>query len=102
MLCRHCQKVKSNRPRGLCWTCYYTPGVRDLFPSTSKFARRGVRDFNGRTRTPEPTDALPGTSAKVAVLEERARLGLALWHPLDATLDRQLAPTEADMVCVAS
>src|SRR6516164_2802827 len=86
-LCRHCQKVKSNRPRGLCWSCYYTPGVRELFPSTSKFARRGVVDFNGRARMPEPTSALPGTPEKVAVLEQRARLGQQLWHPLDARLE---------------
>src|SRR5205085_9778990 len=89
MLCRHCQKTHSNRPRGLCWTCYYTPGVRDLYPSTSKFARRGVSDFNGRVKLPsQPTEAQPGTPQKVAVLEERARLGLALWHPDDAPLDR--------------
>ena len=94
MLCRHCQKVKSNRPRGLCWSCYYTPGVRELYPSTSKFARRGVKDFNGRARLPEPTDALPGTPAKVAVLELRARLGQQLWHPLDARLSR--SPPEAE------
>lgn len=37
-LCRHCQKVKPNRPRGLCWTCYYTPGVLERYPSTSKYA----------------------------------------------------------------
>lgn len=96
-LCRHCQKVKSNRPRGLCWSCYYTPGVRELYPSTSKFARRGVADFNGRARMPEPTAALPGTSEKVRVLEERARLGQQLWHPLDAKLDlRKLAEMEVD------
>src|SRR5262249_29501482 len=66
MLCRHCQRVKSNRPRGLCWSCYYTPGVRDLYPSTSKFARRGVGNFNGRSKLPPcPTDALPGTPEKV-------------------------------------
>ena len=88
MLCRHCQKVKSNRPRGLCWSCYYKPGVRDLYPSTSKFARRGVSDFTGKSAlAAQPTDALPGTPEKVAVLMERARLGLALWHPLDATLE---------------
>jgi len=95
MLCRHCQKVKSNRPRGLCWSCYYTPGVREKFPSTSKFARRGIVDFNGRTPLPEPTTALPGTTEKVAILEERARLGQSLWHPLDAQLDRRLLPVEA-------
>ena len=88
MLCRHCQKVKPNRPRGLCWSCYYTPGVRDQYPSTSKFARRGVGNFNGRTKPPPcPTNALPGTPEKVAILQERARLGLSLWHPLDATLE---------------
>jgi hypothetical protein len=96
-LCRHCQKVKSNRPRGLCWSCYYTPGVRDLYPSTSKFARRGVADFNGRAKMPEPTAALPGSVEKVRVLEERARLGQQLWHPLDAKLDRRkLAELEVD------
>lgn len=87
MMCRHCQKVKSNRPRGLCWSCYYSPGVRDLYPSTSKFARRGVGNNNKGAELPEPTDALPGTPEKVVVLEERARLGQCLWHPLDARLD---------------
>src|SRR5260370_26428526 len=79
MLCRHCQRVKSNRPRGLCWSCYYTPGVREAYPSTSKFARRGVVDFNGRPAVAaRPTGAPPGSPEKVAVLEERARLGLSL------------------------
>jgi hypothetical protein len=101
-LCRHCEKVKSNRPRGLCWSCYYTPGVRDMYPSTSKFARRGVADFNGRARLPEPTDALPGTPEKVRVLEERARQGQQLWHPLDAKLDRrQVAEIESEEDCEA-
>jgi hypothetical protein len=62
--------------------------VREQYPSTSKFARRGVSDFNGQTeQAAQPTTALPGTAEKVAVLEERARLGLSLWHPLDATLE---------------
>ncbi len=88
MMCRHCQRVRSNRPRGLCWSCYYTPGVRAKYPSTSKFARRGVGDFNGRAAVAvRPTSAIPGTPEKVAVLEERARLGLSLWHPHDAPMD---------------
>ena len=90
MLCRHCGRVPSNRPRGLCWSCYYRPGVRELYPSTSKFARRGLDDFNGRVPLPPaPTGALPGTPEKVAILEERARLGLSLWHPLDAPMDAE-------------
>ena len=95
MMCRHCNRVRSNRPRGLCWSCYYTPGVRDLYPSTSKYARRGVGDFNGKTRLPaQPTSALPGTAEKVAILEERARLGLSLWHPLDARIDAPVFESE--------
>jgi len=91
MLCRHCQKVNSNRPRGLCWSCYYTPGVRDLYPSTSKFAHRGVGNFNRRAKQPAcPTEALPGTPEKVAVMEERARQGVSLWHPLDARAESAL------------
>jgi hypothetical protein len=88
MLCRHCQRVPSNRPRGLCWSCYYTPGVREQYPSTSKFARRGVRDFNGKVILDEqPTAAPPGSPEKVAVLIERARRGISLWHPADAPMD---------------
>ena len=95
MICRHCHRVHSTRPRGLCWTCYYTPGVRDRFPSTSKFARRGVADFSGLSAlSAAPTSARPGTPEKVAILEERASLGLSLWHPYDATLDERLVATE--------
>jgi hypothetical protein len=99
MMCRHCECTKANRPRGLCWSCYYTPGVRENYPSTSKFAQRGINDFNGRAPMPIPTRALPGTPEKVAVLEERARLGQALWHPLDAVLDA--APATAELLEVA-
>lgn len=85
-LCRHCHRSSVNRPRGLCWSCYYTPGVRELYPSTSKFARRGVGNFCGNAQPCEPTHALPGSEEKVAVLEERARMRQQLWHPLDGTL----------------
>ncbi len=88
MICRHCQKVRSNRPRGLCWSCYYRPGVREMYPSTSKYARRGVSDFNGQSAVAaKPTQALPGTEEKVEILAERARLGLSLWHPRDARIE---------------
>lgn len=101
MLCRHCNRVRSNRPRGLCWSCYYKPGVRDQYPSTSKFARRGVKDFNGRVALPPaPTRALPGSPDKVAVLEQRARLGQALWHPDDARFDPDAVPEEHEEHCL--
>lgn len=86
-ICRNCHAKKPNRPRGLCWTCYYSPGVRDRYPSTSKYGRRGVGNFNGNGRLPDkPTDALPGSPQKVAILAERARLKQSLWHPDDAAL----------------
>jgi hypothetical protein len=68
----------------LCWACFYDPKVRKRYPITSKFARRGVIDFYGSGKLPAPTHAMPGTSEKVEVLERRARLHQALWHPHDA------------------
>jgi hypothetical protein len=83
--CRHCQIGNPNRPRGLCWRCYYTPGVRDLYPSSSKFARRGLPDIqDGHCLAMEPTPHPPGSPEKVLVLQERARLGVSLFHPDDA------------------
>ncbi len=85
MICRHCHFGPVSRPRGLCWSCYYTPGVRDLYPSTSKFGRRGLGNFNGNgAMPPMPTDAPPGSEEKVRVLMERAQNRQALWHPDDA------------------
>src|SRR5262245_35331292 len=93
MSCRHCGRSKVNRPRGLCWSCYYTPGVRERYPSTSKFAYRGNGAGNGAAPLPlEPTTARPGSPEKVAVLEERARRRQALWHPLDAGMDIERSP----------
>jgi len=92
--CRHCSHGKVNRPRGLCWHCYYTPGRKDLYPSTSKYARRGVGSFTGTRPLPVPTTAVPGTPEKFAVLEERARLGESLFHPADARFPGDTRPLE--------
>jgi hypothetical protein len=90
MICQHCHRSPANRPRGLCWSCYYKPGVREQYPPTSKFARRGLEDFNGRVDLPPlPTRALPGTPEKVAILEQRARERQDLWHPRDAPMDAE-------------
>ena len=74
MTCRNCQKSKVNRPRGLCWSCYYKPGIRQQFPSTIKFAVPTCS-----------TRAVPGSAEKIAILAERARNQQALWHPADAS-----------------
>lgn len=87
--CRHCRLGKVTRPRGLCWVCYYAPGVRELYgpprPETAKFAGRGTPDTAGdRPPAAAPTTAPPGTPEKLAVLEARAQDGVRLFHPADA------------------
>lgn len=37
----------------------------------------------------EPTSAKPGSEEKVAVLADRVRRGLPLWHPRDLSLNRR-------------
>jgi len=62
--------------------------VREQYSCLSLLGRRLVEDFTGQEKLPsQPTNALPGSPEKVAVLEERARLRQRLWHPLDAPYD---------------
>ena len=42
-----------------------------------------------------PETAPPGTPEKMAVLELRAKLKFALWHPLDAQYEGDPRPLEA-------
>ena len=96
MRCRHCGRVRVNRPRGLCWSCYYTPGIRERYPSYSKFARRGLGIGTGYPPLPAmATAARPGTPEKVRVMEQRARNHQSLWHPDDAPMDRESYPIGA-------
>lgn len=84
-ICAHCKQMIVNRPRGLCWGCYYKPGVKDMYPSTSKYAHRGHGNYGGGKRGPrKPTKAPPGSAEKILVLERRARAALTLWHPNDS------------------
>ncbi|MBY0527332.1 MAG: hypothetical protein K2R98_28305 [Gemmataceae bacterium] len=91
--CRHCRERFAGRPRGLCGRCYYTPAIVALYPvAASKFNRRGVPDRTGTPPLPPAaTHARPGSPEKVAVLESRAELGVALWHPADEPMDRDSA-----------
>ena len=80
-LCRHCGKEVVTRPRGLGWKCFYTPGVKELYPLGDGYY--GVSDYMGsRPLPPEPTDIEPG-EAKIAIFQQRASGGYNLWHPLD-------------------
>lgn len=88
-VCRHCAKGRVSRPRGLCWSCYYAPGVRSLYAASGhSMARRGVGNLTGNRPLPKcPTNALPGTAAKLKVMGERAARGERLWHPADVTIE---------------
>lgn len=79
--------------------CAQQPGLRLLYPSTSKYARRApVADFMGRAPLPDPTTAAPGSPEKIAILQERARSRVALHHPRDVMLEPYPVPWVAPMV----
>lgn len=83
--CRHCHTGRGNRAKGLCWRCSRSPDVRDRYPSTSKYTRRGLGHFSGVAPLPtEPTLHPPGSAGKLAVMSERARRKQCLFHPDDA------------------
>jgi len=83
--CRNCGFRPGNCPRGLCSACYYTPGIRNQYPTSTHFgARRGLGLGNKLAfLRPEPTDHPPGSPGKVEVLAERVRLGQMLWCDAD-------------------
>lgn len=83
MIFRHCHTGRVTRPRGLCWGCYHRAGIRDLYPSTSKYGQRGLGQRCGKVPAC-PTRALPGSAAKIAVLVARVGASESLWHPGDA------------------
>jgi hypothetical protein len=84
--CLHCHVGKPHR-RGLCHDCYYNPQIRPLYGAISKFGNKvHLIEAAGQRPNGPPTDALPGTEAKLVVLCERARRRQNLFHPLDAKL----------------
>jgi hypothetical protein len=55
-------------------------------PAKAKYARRSYPNRTGSVPDPPaPTAAPPGSPEKVAELERRAALGVALFHPADVT-----------------
>lgn len=86
-ICRHCGRRPVNRPRGLCRSCYYSPGVRELHPmskfSPTKYA--GEKEIHGER--PLPAEPIPPGTSKAdreAILSKRASALETLWHPDDA------------------
>lgn len=82
--CRHCNSHRSLRQRGLCWACYFNRDIRALYPATEM--QRGVRDYCGNSRLPEPV-AIPPGPGKVEVMAARAAKGQSIFHPKDGPHD---------------
>lgn len=90
-LCRHCGRLPDWRPRGLCYTCYYDPAIRALYPvgsldpATAKYIPRYLTlGGSGSGDLPtEATAAPPGSVAKMRVMRARLMQGVRLFHPGD-------------------
>jgi hypothetical protein len=93
--CLHCERLKVSRPRGLCAVCYFLPGLRHRYPLTDDEA--GGEDGKWANREPgvapklprEATAAMPGTEAKIRVMEGRFGRREILFHPDDAVMDEE-------------
>lgn len=77
--CRHCHQLAWLKPRKLCYTCYETQWIRDLYPP--KFT---VRKAGAITPASAPTSARPGSEEKIRVMTERYARNEAIFHPQDA------------------
>jgi hypothetical protein len=92
-LCVHCSNPRFpvNRPRGLCWRCYYTPGVKELHAPISYHGRRGEGGRNSHSPLdPNPTQTAPYSLEREAVYAFRAAAGYAIKHPEDRAYASQL------------
>lgn len=103
VVCLYCEKPGAKVIfRGLCTACYSRPKIRAMFPLEPgaidpkkrnppvyrpNRVEECIRIHLSRSEElplpDEATDAIPGSDAKVAILEERARKGEALFHPSD-------------------
>lgn len=88
--CRRCEQERGWLCRGLCTACYRDPVVREEYgaPPRSGGGRPWPdADHCGDWGSPvTPCLGLPGSEAKVQALQERAALGISLWHPQDLRL----------------
>jgi hypothetical protein len=84
-MCSHClQRPLAARgiPRHykLCPSCYFSPLVRKMLGVPGQL----MAPKNVKPEDYQPTEAMPGSREKVAVMAARVERGLPLWHPLDA------------------
>jgi hypothetical protein len=81
IVCEHCKKNRYPFGRGLCKACYRNH--RDEYPRLYE-ARWEYSDIHGEVPLADcPTAALPGTEAKILVMQARMEKRVALFHPSD-------------------
>ena len=84
MSCRNCGKPKVNRPRGLCWGCFYCLAIRERYAPLGALGEAGAKGHRDEEPTTEDLDALIAEQMKrlprwwwsdVAEMERRERGG---------------------------
>lgn len=91
--CRHCKVRVGNRQKGLCWSCSLDDSVRSLYPTTSKYGRRGVGLVAMKGST-TPTVYEAGSDEKIAIMAERAAAGLPLFDPSDKPYESAIVKSD--------
>lgn len=90
--CKHCGKVGLTRSRGLCYACYQNYEIRKQYGSYTKVPFGSEFNLDSRSRPlplpDQPTEAVPGSEQKVAIMEQRLQSGRSIFHPHDYTWDR--------------
>jgi hypothetical protein len=87
-VCFHCKKKTWHPCRGLCNGCHRSPAIRELYPVLKGNSAQKTPSLGTRVKLPlplpaEPTDAEPGSDAKIRVLMARLEREEHLWHPQD-------------------
>jgi hypothetical protein len=87
--CRHCNQSRQVYGRGLCRWCWSKADVKVLYDKMPG-GRSSHTLFKHQYRDPplddQPTEALPGTPEKLAVMHDRARRGKQIFHPGDPVI----------------
>lgn len=80
--CIHCRRRAASRPRLLCGPCYHNMRIRNKYPTLGKY----TQDTNAQSQyARRPTDAIPGSEAKIRIMMDRVDNGLSAFHPFDST-----------------
>ena len=80
--CKHCASViPGYRPRGLCYRCYNTAGIRVLHAPEHAVSYPIGGDFYGLGSKPKPQRRYfrPGSARRLVVLRARAKQGQQLF-----------------------